>query len=250
MGGVVLNPMKALRRFSFLVAFLPGLLACARAGAQIFGLSVSNSPPSVFPGQTLSYTINVTNLGATGDVAVTNFLPPGVEFVSASSSFAPGTISSSPGLVVFDLGLAFVAPLSATLTLNVVPTNSGPQTNIATVGLLGVANFLAVTNITFVGNPATALGIGLTPPSVAVVANDWMTYSVSVTNTGSNVSDNVADNVVVSNTLPPGVGITPANPAGPPFTLVSNVMIFNLGSLSPAQARPCFSACNPPTLAR
>jgi uncharacterized repeat protein (TIGR01451 family) len=238
---MVSNPVKTLRRFIFLVLFLPGLLACARAGAQIFGLSISNSPPSVFPGQTLSYAINVTNFSATGDVVVTNFLPPGVEFVSASSSFILGTISNSPGLVVFDLGFGFTASLSATLGVNVIPTNSGPLTDIAAVGLQGVSNFLSVTNVTFVGSSATTLGIGLTPPTVAVVANDWMTYSVSVTNTGSNV----ADNLVVSNTLPPGVGLTPDNPASPPFTLVSNVMVFNLGSLSPGASQTLFFNVQP-----
>ena len=236
-----MNPMKVLGRLRFLFLFLPGLLAGGRAGAQLFGLSVSNSPAPVFPGEMFSYTINVTNLGAIGDVAVTNFLPPAVGFVSGSSSFALATISSSPGLVVFDLGPAFTAPLSATLTLNVVATNFGPLTNIVTVGLQGVANFLAATNITFVMNPSTSLGLGITPPSVAVVANDWMTYSVSVTNTGSNA----ANNVVVANALPPGVGLTPANPASPPFTFSNNVMVFNLGTFPPGASQTLFFSVQP-----
>lgn len=225
--------MKVLRRLGSFFLFLPALLAGERAGAQVFGFSLTNSPASIFPGETLSYIINVTNFGATGNVAVTNFLPPGVQFISASNTYAFGTISSAPGVVIFDLGAGFTSPLSAVLTVNVVPTNSSSLTNIATVGVQGVSAFLAATNIVFVANPATTLGLGITPPSEAVVAGDWMTYSLGVTNTGTNA----ANNLVVSNTLPPGVGLTPANPASPPFTFSNNVMTFNLGTLAPGASQ-------------
>jgi uncharacterized repeat protein (TIGR01451 family) len=228
---LVMHMMKALRRLRCLLLLLPVLLLCERAGAQLFGLSVSNSPPSVFPGETLSYTINMTNFGAIGTVVVTNFLPPSVQYVSASTSV--GTVSNSPGLVVFNLGFISAFPFSATLGVNVIPTNAGPLTNIVVAGLQGISNFISATSVIFIGNPTTTLGLGITPPAVAVVANDWVSYSVSVTNTGSNV----ANNLVVSNVLPPGVGLTPANPASPPFTFSNNVMTFNLGSLSPGASQ-------------
>jgi uncharacterized repeat protein (TIGR01451 family) len=230
---LVMNSMKAMRRLGCFLFLSLGLLPCERAGAQLFGLSVTNFPASPFPGQPLLYTINVTNFAVPGNFLVTNFLPPSVQFVSASSSLLSATISNSPGLVIFNLGGIAAFPFSATLNVNVIPTNSGPLTDIATAGLQGTTNFISATNITFVGNPATALALGLTPPAVAVVANDWMTYSVSVTNIGTNV----ANNLVVSNVLPPGVGLTPANPASPPFTLVGNVMVFNLGSFPPGASQ-------------
>ncbi len=216
--------MKVLPKPGVLFLLLLGLLGGARAGAQDFTLSVSNSPNPVFTGDTLTYTINVTNLAsAGGEVFVTNFLSPFVQFVSAGSSIGGMISSNIPGQVIFQLGISFPP---ATLTVNVIPANSGPLTNVVAVGTLGVNDTVTVTNFDFAINPTASVGLTIAGPSSAVVANDWMTYSVAVTNTGSNA----ANNVVLSNTLPAGVGLIGVTPSSPVFTFSNNVMVFNLGS--------------------
>ena len=225
-----------------LFLLLLALLDCGRAAAQNFGLSVSNSPNPVFVGEPLTYTITVTNSFSSGNVIVTNFLSPSVQFVSASDTFFGGTITTIPGQVIFGLGFTFSPGNVATLTVNVIPTNSGPLNDVVTVGTQGANDSVTVSNFNFAANPVANLGITITGPSVAVLANDWMTYSVAVTNTGSNT----ANNVVLSNTLPPGVGLIGVTPATPPFTVSSNVMVFNLGALS-AGAADTFSFTVQPT---
>src|SRR5208283_2081072 len=130
------------------------------------------------------------------------------------------------GEVVFDLGAGFVPSLSASLTLNVIPTNGTPLTNIVSVGVQGLPATVTSNLVTAVTNGRTTLGLSVNFPPVIVLANDWVTYAVTVTNTGQNF----ADNVVLSNTLPADVGLIGVTPANLPFTLVSNAMVFNLGS--------------------
>ena len=155
-----------------------------------------------------------------------------MQFVSASDTFFGGTITTIPGQVIFGLGFTFSPGNVAILTINVIPTNSGPLNDVVTIGTQGANDSVTVSNFNFAANPVANLGVAITGPSVAVLANDWMTYSVTVTNTGSNS----ANNVVLSNTLPAGVGLIGVTPATPPFTVSSNVMVFNLGSMSAGAA--------------
>jgi uncharacterized repeat protein (TIGR01451 family) len=66
------------------------------------------------------------------------------------------------------------------------------------------------------------LGVAMTGPGQTVIANNLMTYSVTVTNLGPNA----APNVMFTNTLPPGViAISPTNQTG------GSNLIYNLGTL-------------------
>jgi uncharacterized repeat protein (TIGR01451 family) len=87
---------------------------------------------------------------------------------------------------------------------------------------------VTASNSVFAANPKVSLGITITGPPVAVLANDWMTYSVAVTNTGTDA----ANNLVLSNTLPAGVGLIGVTPATPSFIFSNGVIVFNLGTLS------------------
>ena len=170
----------------------------------------------------------MTNLAATGNVFVTNFLPSSVQFLSGSNNFLTGAVSNSPGLVVFQLGTTFQPGDFAILTLNVIPTYAGPLNDVVVVGIQGVTNVVTVSNFDLAVNPSASVGVTITGPTSAVLANDWMTYSVAVTNTGTNT----ANNVVLSNTLPAGVGLIGVTPSSPPFTFSNSVMVFDLGALS------------------
>ena len=205
-----------------------------RAGAQGFGLSVTPSATSMLVSNSLTYTINVTNLTflPLTDVQVTNQFPVSVQFVSTSPG--PGTYTTNQttnGLVVvFDLG-AFPVSGFAQLTLTVQPTATGFITNSITVASVIVTN-TATTNVAvLVTNAPTQtadLGVAMTGPAQPVITNDWMTFGVTVTNAGPDA----APNVMLTNTLPTGVGYLNASPTGPAPSIAGSNVIFNLGSMA------------------
>jgi uncharacterized repeat protein (TIGR01451 family) len=212
--------------FAGLLAVL--IVTGARADAQSFGLGVSSSAASILVSNSLTYNISVTNLvGVLPDAVVTNTLPTSVQFVSATNS--QGTFSTNGSVVVFDLGGMTLGAV-AQLALTVQPTAVGFITNMVVVASVIATNstgtnvFSATNVVTLVTNtiPAQAdLGVAITVPATAVITNDLMSYGVSVTNAGPSA----APNVLLTNTLPAGV-ILKGN-----FTVVSNNVIFNLGTL-------------------
>src|SRR5690242_11352783 len=114
-----MNVLKVLRAIALCAM---GCLAGSRAAAQNFTLSISNSPSQVITSNLLTYIIRVTNIAASGDVFVTNTLPPTVQFVSGTNGFLAGLVSNtSPGVVVFQLGTTFTVGNFAILTLVVTP---------------------------------------------------------------------------------------------------------------------------------
>jgi uncharacterized repeat protein (TIGR01451 family) len=170
------------------------------------GLSVtiSDSPDPATVGASLTYTITVTNSGATpaSDVVVTDSLPGGLTNVSVNTG--KGACS---GTATVTCALGTVSPFS-----NVVITITGSP---AAAGLL--SNTVSVTTTSFDAdlsdNSATAsttvnpaapnLGVAIldSPDPVMVGAN--VTYMINVTNTGAIA----ATDVVVENVLPPSVNL-------------------------------------------
>ena len=91
----------------------------------------TDSPDPVNPGSNLTYTLSVANNGpgdATG-VTVTDTLPAGVTFVSATPS--QGTCNQVGGIVTCDLG-TLNSGAAATITIVVIPNTPGTLTNTAT----------------------------------------------------------------------------------------------------------------------
>src|SRR5262245_21182683 len=88
--------------------------AGAAPGDADLGLKVSDSPDPVTAGENLTYTIRVDNPGSlpATDVAVTDTLPSGVDFVSATG----GTCQRAGAKVTCDLGQVD-AGSSATVTV-------------------------------------------------------------------------------------------------------------------------------------
>jgi len=207
------------------------LAVCPRAGAQGqgFGLSVSNSASSILVSNSVTYTINVTNLTGLllADTRVTNSLPASVQFVSATATL--GSYTNFGSVVVFDLKSFFYGE-PALLTLTVQPTAIGFITNTVTVTSINATNtastnvVIQVTNIVIQAD----LGVAIAGPVQAVITNDWMTYGVTATNSGPDD----APNVVLTNTLPPGVVLLGVSPTNQSYTVASSNLIFNLGTLT------------------
>src|SRR5262249_41382227 len=101
------------------------------APASDLSITKTDAPDPVTAGQTLTYTIAVTNNGpsdATG-VTVTDTLPPNVTFRSAS----PGRGHSSRTVTCAVGALSNGAMATITITVTVTPTTTGSITNSATV---------------------------------------------------------------------------------------------------------------------
>jgi large repetitive protein len=160
------------------------------------------SSPTVYASSNLNYTISVTNLGANtaSSVTVTDALPAGVTFVSASGSYATNnnvvtwSISSLTNRQITNLTVTVKAPASGTLTNTasvMSPTPDPVPTNNVTPPV--------TTGVT----PVTDIII-LNAGPTNVLANTTYTNTISVTNAGPST----ATNVVVIDTLPDGTTVT------------------------------------------
>jgi len=148
-------------------------------------INITDFPDPVAVGANLTYVLSVANAGpATATaVVVTNLLPPGVTFVSASSS--QGTCTRTGSIVRCDLG-TLAAATNATATIVVVPTSAGTFTNVATVSRGETDPYLA-------NNTATAVTAAQVP---AITVSDFTllegnfgvtnaTFTVSLSLTGA-----------------------------------------------------------------
>ncbi len=160
--------------------------------------TVSNPTPNV--GDTIAYTVTLTNAGPDGatHVQVADLLPAGLGFVSATPS--QGTYSSSTGL--WNVG-SVASNGGATLQIQAQVDSPDPQLNTATISQADqfdpdTANNSAAALETpqqadlevlkSVSNPAPNVG-------------DTLTYTISTTNNGPDA----ATNVVLSDVLPAAV---------------------------------------------
>ena len=180
------------------------IVACSRANAQAFGLSVIPSANSLLVSNSLTYTINVTNLTGLvlNDVWMTNSFSAPFQYITYSSSQPLAGVFTNATSVQFDVGPMSVGNIVQVL-LTVQPNATGPLTNAVVVAVPGTSYVTSTNAVVQVNALVTLadLGVTITGPGQAVITNDWMTYGVTVTNLGPNA----APNVVLTNTLPRGV---------------------------------------------
>ena len=134
-------------------------------------VSVVASPGSVNMGGQLTYQAVVTNIGAltVTSVALTDALPNGVSFLSASSS--GGSCANQGGTVTCSLGT--LAPgQSALVTILVQSTAAGMITNYVAVSGnqadIDLANNMGVAHVTVLGDTAPVLSIRAAGPNVVL----------------------------------------------------------------------------------
>ncbi|MGH9890579.1 MAG: choice-of-anchor Q domain-containing protein, partial [bacterium] len=175
-------------------------------------LAKADSPDPVFEGQPLTYTLAVRNNGpndATG-VTVTDSLPGGVVFVSATAS--QGGCNGTTSITCFLGNLANGA--GATVTIVVSPALVGGLSNTANVAGSpsdpNPGNDSATSATTVLPIPPIRADLALTQtdaPDPGAV-NEPLAYTLTVTNNGPNN----ANGVQVTDNLPPSVVL-----AGPPI---------------------------------
>jgi uncharacterized repeat protein (TIGR01451 family) len=179
-------------------------------------------------GGTLVYTIVVTNRGPASAIAtLSDTLPNGVEFVSAttsSGSCAPGT-----GIVNCALG-NLLRNQAATVSITIRHLSGGALTNFATatgnaVDLVPGNNISST--ITAVGAAPDLEVTSFATPNPAVVRQP-VTLSLSVTNSGSLASTNV----VLTNTLPSGFVFLGATSSVGSCSLAGGTVTCALGNLA------------------
>jgi uncharacterized repeat protein (TIGR01451 family) len=150
-----------------------GYACCAQS--TDLGVTLTASPDPVLVGQTLSYTLAVTNLGpaSASSVTITDTLPASVTFVSAS----PGCVILG-GEVVCNLG-TLASGGTSNFTVVVAPTAEGLITNTLTVASPTAdpnpANNTA-TNVITVGAPPAII---VQPGSQAVFPGAKVRFQVT-----------------------------------------------------------------------
>lgn len=181
------------------------------AGSANLSIAKAGAPDPVSPGGSLVYTITVANAGpdAAAGVQVTDTLPGGVSFVSASPS--QGTCGP-PNPVACDLG-SLATGASATIAITVVAPLSGTSLDNAASVASTVADPDPSDNqvqiATAIGPGSADLAIDKIGAPDPVPAGGTLVYVITVSNAGPDL----AQSVQVTDTLPAAATLISAVPA-------------------------------------
>jgi|GEM_PF-1702642 len=173
----------------------------------------ATGPSTVLATSNLTYTLTVTNLGTDSatNLVVSDVLPAGATFVSASSGG-----SNNAGVVSWPALTNFVSGAKTNYTLTITATANGSLTNIAYSTASTADPDPSNNNGTGTNNQVVTTIAGLADIATtvngpaAVVAGANYSYTVLVTNQGPST----AGNVVAGDTLPPGVAFVSASAGG------------------------------------
>jgi uncharacterized repeat protein (TIGR01451 family) len=175
-------------------------------------VTLSTTPETASPNSQLTYQLSVTNNGPhqAPDVTLTDQLPSGVSFLSASST--EGVCAEASGTVTCNLGnMAQNANVSITIVVNVTAASGTTLENTASVSHTttdpNLLNNSANTS-TEVQAQADMSAFAMAEPSW-VASGSTVTYTVDVTNNGPDL----ASSATLAGTLPPGVTLNNINNA-------------------------------------
>lgn len=190
--------------------------------------TVSASP--IHFGDFVAIEFAVTNAGPhpASSVTLTDPLPAGLNFVSATAS--QGTFTTTNGMVVFNLG-ALANQGSAAVTLVVQPLQLGTITNAAVLNAPEVdTNALdnSATQVLSVWPRADLELLGTVDlPVVAIGTNFTMTFTVT------NAGPNAASGVQLTGNVPGGMNLVSLTAASGVVTLGNSGFTVDLGGLAP-----------------
>lgn len=180
-------------------------------GYSDLAITKSASPEPVTAGQNLTYTINATNNGpgtATG-VTVTDTLPSGVIFGSASAT--QGSCTETVGTVTCNLG-TLANGATAMAIIVVTPTAGGIISN--TAGISGneidpdILNNTTPPVYTTVNASADLSITNIDSPDPVILVGDLLTYDITITNNGPSsatgiiLTDTVDSSLTISSVTP------------------------------------------------
>jgi uncharacterized repeat protein (TIGR01451 family) len=197
-------------------------------------IAKSDSPDAVDAGATLTYTLSVNNLGPSTatNVSVTDTLPMGVTFVSATGTGwtcneASGTVTCTrPSLAMGlapDITITVTAPSEGgTITNNVSVTAAEFDPNNAN------NSDSENTDVT----PVADLSVAKADSPDPVNVSSALTYTLNVSNAGPSTAANVS----VADTLPMGVTFVSASGTGWACNEAGGVVTCTRASLAPGAA--------------
>jgi uncharacterized repeat protein (TIGR01451 family) len=201
----------------------------------------TGSPAFITVGDTVTYTLNVTNLGPVPafEVAVTNFLPPDLQF--ASASVRKGAVTASPDAktngqtdIIATLNEPLQVGESSLVVITATALSVGREADVAVAGGAvpdaNPANNIA-TVTTAVDAPDVSLTMTGSPSSVVVGQN--VAYTLTVRNQGPVH----ATGVVLTNTLPASLAFAGVSlPVGMTYSVNQNTIVFNIGAMTNGQS--------------
>lgn len=198
--------------------------------ADLLSLTMTASPAIVTAGQDVTYSLAVDNPGTVGtatSVVVTDQLPAGLSFVSATPS--QGNCTSSGGQVNCALGTLALGASASISIVAAATSASGVQTNTASVSAAQSDPFLADNQASVsIDANMTDLGITAAASPVTAATGQSETFSVNAVNNGPTADTGV----VVQDTLPSGATFTSAATAQGSCTQSGGIVNCAIGSMA------------------
>lgn len=194
-------------------------------GASDLTISKTHTPSIAIPGEIVTYTVTVSNVGAsasTGTVTVTETPPAGLTVTALSGSGWTCTVATRTCTRSDPLGAAMSYPQITVTTTVGAGVPPGTVTNVAVVSGGGDSNSTnnTATDPVLIAAPAPGmdLTIAKTHTPNTVVPGQTFTYSVTVLNVGTSASSGT---VTVVETPPAGLTVTAISGAGWACTLAT-----------------------------